>query len=181
MRKLVGTEEELLDPQVGQVLDLLNLVAVKREHAQVLVSLKPTNLRDVVIVEVQILEVLIGVRVLNAHDLVAGIVHPLDVGRRSKVESVLKSVVRSVELDQMFHGAQWLEAAEIISRNVDVLQVLVLLDAIDRGQIVFGDGEAEEGMSSIVESSPNAVEAIAKHLLVGRLSVSFRLLVGGHI
>ena len=53
--------------------------------------------------------------ILNAHYLVAAIIDPFEVGWRSKIEGELKSVVGSIQLDQVFDGAQRFEGDDVIA------------------------------------------------------------------
>lgn len=68
--------------------------------------------------------------VLNAHDQVSRVVNPLEVGRSIKVKSKLDLVVTGIQLDEMFDRTQLLQRLQVISRNVDVLQILILLHPI---------------------------------------------------
>jgi hypothetical protein len=74
------------------------LIAVQRQHSEAFICVKPIDLGDVVIVEVQILQILVGMRVLDAHYLVAAIVHPLQVGGRCEIEGEPQSVVGGIQL-----------------------------------------------------------------------------------
>lgn len=75
--QLIGADEELLDPQVGQILDFWDLVPVQGKDTEAFVCVQAVNCRNVVIVQVEVLQVLVRMSVLDAHDLIAAIVDPL--------------------------------------------------------------------------------------------------------
>ena len=66
----------------------------------------------------------------------------------------------------MFDGAQWLQRFKAVARNVNVLEVLILLQAVDGNELLVLDGEAEEGVAPIVERLADLVQAFFDDLRV---------------
>jgi len=97
--------------------------------------------------------------ILNAHDLVAWVVYPFKVRRWSKIEHESDLVVRGIQFDQMLDAAQWGQGSQVVAWNVYILQINVLLDAIDGAKRSFRDWKAQKGMTSIVKSLAYAVES----------------------
>ena len=138
--ELVRAQEHFFDPQIWEVFNPLNLVAIKGEHSQILVGLKAMNNGNIIVIQVQIFEVLVCVGVLDAHDFVAGVVDPFKVGRRCEIKGEFQLVVRRVKFDQVLDGTKRFEAGKIVARDINILQVFVLLDSIHGSKTLFGDG-----------------------------------------
>ena len=66
----------------------------------------------------------------------------------------------------MFDRAQWLQRFKAVARNVNVLEVFVLLQAVDGNELLILDGEAEEGVAPIVERLADLVQALLDDLRI---------------
>lgn len=137
--ELICTQHQVLDPEVVEILYLLDLVAREGKNSETFVQLKSIDSLDVILVEIQVLEVFILEGILNGDNLVARIVNPLKIGWWGEIESVLDEVARGIQSDQVLDISQWLQRCEIIARDIYILQIDKLLDSIDRGQVALRD------------------------------------------
>ena len=96
--------------------------------------------RNIIVIQVQIFQVLVGMRVLNAHDFVARVIDPFKIGRRCEIKGEFQLVVRGIKFDQVLNRTKRFEAGEIVARDINILQVFVLLDSVHGSKTFFGDG-----------------------------------------
>lgn len=113
---------------------------------------------------------------LNTHNLVARVVNPLQVGRWIEVERELDLIVRRIQLQQVLDGAQRFQRLKFVARHVNVLEVLVLLQAVDGDQLALRDGQAEEGVGLVIEGLADAVESFLDDLGIKFILVLRQLL-----
>ena len=80
-------------------------------------------------------------------------------------------VVARIKTQQVLDCAQRLQIGEVVARNIDVLEVAVLLNAVDCGEAGLLHADREESMPRIVESLANLVKAFFEDSLVESLFV----------
>ena len=101
LRQLVGANKKLLDPEIWQVLNPLNLIPVERQHSKIFVRFKALDRRDIVVIQIEVFEILVGLSFLDRHNLVARIVDPLQIGWRRKIKREFQLIVGGVQFDQV--------------------------------------------------------------------------------
>ena len=70
--------------------------------------------------------------VLNLIDQVASVVNELNVGGGLKIECPPDLVPCGLQLDQMLELREVLQMNELVAGDVDILQILVLIDALHK-------------------------------------------------
>lgn len=71
LAEVVGANEQFLEPQVFQVFDFANLVAVEAEDSQALVGREPIDFLNLIVVQIQVLQVGVRLGACDASDSVA--------------------------------------------------------------------------------------------------------------
>jgi len=87
-------------------------------------------LLDIIAIQYQSLQIWVSVCVLNLVDQVASIVNELQVGRGLKIECPSDLVPCGLQLNQMLELGEILQMNELVVGDVDILEVLVLIDAL---------------------------------------------------
>jgi hypothetical protein len=92
--------------------------------------LQTFNLLDIIAIQYQSLQIWVSVCVLNLVDQVASIVNELQVGRWLKIECPPDLVPCGLQLNQMLELGEILQMNELVVGDVDILEELVLIDAL---------------------------------------------------
>lgn len=121
LMQLISTNEKFLKPKVVQIFNSLNLVTIKTQNSETLIGFNAINIRNIIVVKVEVFQILVFVGILNWHDKISRIVDPLKISWCIKIKSKLQLVVAGIELDKVFYGTKLLQWCQIISWNVNIL------------------------------------------------------------
>ena len=94
--------------------------------------LETFDLLDVIAIQYKSLQIWVSVCILDLVDQVASIVNELKVSRWLKIECLPDLVPRGLQLDQMLELGEIFQMNELVVGDVDILQVLVLIDALNQ-------------------------------------------------
>ena len=94
--------------------------------------LETFDLLDVIAIQYKSLQIWVSVCILDLVDQVASIVNELKVSRWLKIECLPDLVPRGLQLDQMLELGEIFQMNELVVGDVDILEVLVLIDALNQ-------------------------------------------------
>ena len=95
--------------------DFLDFVSVEGQDPEVFVSVQAVDGGNIIIVQIDIFEVLVGMYILYAHDTITRVITPLQIRGWRKIQHEFNLVVRCIQLNQMTDVTQFRERCQLVS------------------------------------------------------------------